>query len=49
MRLVGEVVGKPPFSGTLRHPGWRAGKLELPAIPDGHDPSIIAPAEVELS
>ncbi len=44
IRLTGEVAGEPPFSGTLRHPGWRATKVELPSLADG----IVAPAEVEL-
>ena len=49
IRLVGEVAGKPPFTGTLRHAGWRAGKLDAPTIPDGHDATVIAPAEVEIA
>jgi hypothetical protein len=48
IRLVGDVVGQPPFTGTLRHPGWRAQAVRLPATPDGHDPTVVAPAEVEL-
>ncbi|HEX2568300.1 MAG TPA: DUF2760 domain-containing protein [Polyangia bacterium] len=48
IRLVGDVVGQPPFTGTLRHPGWRAQNVRLPATPDGHDPTVVAPAEVEL-
>jgi hypothetical protein len=47
IRLVGNV-GKPPFKGVLRHHGWRAAKTTLPTMSDGHDPSIVAPAEVEL-
>ena len=48
IRLVGNVTGKPPFSGTLRHPGWRGADVKLPELATGHDPSVIAPAEVEL-
>lgn len=48
IRLVGDVIGQPPFTGTLRHPGWRAQTVRLPTTPDGHDPTVIAPAEVEL-
>lgn len=48
IRLVGNVVGQPPFTGTLRHPGWRGEWVTATALPDGHDPSVIAPAEVEL-
>jgi hypothetical protein len=48
IRLVGNVAGAPPFKGTLRHHGWRAAKVSLPALTDGFDVSIVAPAEVEL-
>ena len=48
IRLVGNVAGKPPFFGTLRHPGWRGVSVKLPALPASHDPTVIAPAEVEL-
>jgi hypothetical protein len=48
VRLTGNVVGQPPFRGSLRHHGWRAEGVNLPAPPDGVDPAIVAPAEVEL-
>jgi hypothetical protein len=48
VRLIGNVTGEPPFSGVLRHHGWRATALRLPRAPAGFDPSVIAPAEVEL-
>jgi hypothetical protein len=48
IRLVGNVTGEPPHKGTLAHGGWRAKTVKLPAVPDGHDPHILAPAEVEL-
>jgi hypothetical protein len=48
LRLVGNVVGEPPFSGTLNHAGWRATRIELPKLSDGHDVHVLAPAEVEL-
>ena len=46
--LVGNVHGAPPYRGTLRHRGWRAAGLSLPELVGGHDPSVLAPAEVEL-
>lgn len=49
IRLTGKVGGKPPFRGVLRHRGWRTQELELPADAAGQDPSIIAPAEVEIT
>jgi hypothetical protein len=48
VRLVGEVAGEAPFHGVLKHAGWRAVGIELPQLSDGHDVSVIAPAEVEL-
>ena len=48
IRLVGNVVGSPPFSGALKHPGWRGATVKLPELPESCDPSVIAPAEVEL-
>lgn len=47
-RVTGNVTGEPPFAGTLAHHGWRVEKIRLPELTAGHDPSIIAPAEVEL-
>lgn len=49
VKLTGNVTGDPPFTGLLRHQGWKAGKIELPVLTAGGDPSIIAPAEVEVS
>ena len=48
VKLTGNVSGEPPFTGILRHRGWRAGKLELPTLSGSPDPRIIAPAEVEI-
>lgn len=48
VRLTGNVAGVPPFHGTLQHGGWRATKVSLPQSPAEGDPTIIAPAEVEI-
>jgi len=48
VRLIGEARGEPPFAGTLRHHGWRATRAQLPALADGVDRTIVAPAEVEV-
>ena len=48
IRLIGEARGEPPFRGTLRHHGWRVVDAKLPALADGVDRTVIAPAEVEL-
>ncbi len=49
-RLVGAVGGKPPFSGTLVHRGWRVDKVSLPRLLRRDEDRLptIAPAEVEL-
>jgi hypothetical protein len=49
IRLVGNIVGEPPFTGTLRHHGWRTAKVILPEATGSVDPTVVAPAEVELS
>ena len=46
VRLSGNVSGNPPFSGVLRHHGWRVTGTRLPAAPA--DSAVVAPAEVEL-
>jgi hypothetical protein len=48
VRLVGEAKGEPPYKGTLRHHGWRVVDAKLPALADGVDRTVIAPAEVEI-
>jgi hypothetical protein len=49
VRLVGEAKGEPPYRGVLRHHGWRVVDAKLPALADGIDRTVVAPAEVELS
>jgi len=48
IRLVGNVSGQPPFHGTLRHAGWRATHVAVPARASAN-PFVVAPAEVEIS
>lgn len=49
IRLTGDVMGEPPFKGTLRHRGWRVVNINLPQQPGGHDKQlIVAAAEVEV-
>nr|MBL8455737.1 DUF2760 domain-containing protein [Zoogloeaceae bacterium] len=48
IRVSGNVVGQPPFAGQLTHRGWRVAATRLPSLSQGHDSTIIAPAEVEL-
>lgn len=48
VRFVGKVPAKLPEGGTLRHKGWRAAKVNLPAQPAAQDAAIVAPAEIEI-
>ncbi len=48
VRLTGNIVGKPPFTGTLIHKGWQITDIRLPKITEGHNVNIVAAAEVEL-
>jgi hypothetical protein len=48
IRLVGNVSGQPPFHGTLRHAGWRATHVAVPARASAN-PFVVAPAEVEIA
>ncbi len=48
-RMVGNVTGEPPVSGTLAHHGWRATRCDLPEWRGSDDDALlVAPAEVEL-
>ena len=49
IKLIGNVAGKPPVRGVLRHKGWRVKEVNLPPLPRGAGKMVIAPAEVELS
>lgn len=48
VKLTGNVAGKGPYTGTLRHRGWRAVEITMPTAIAGHDARILAQAEVEL-
>lgn len=48
VKLVGNVAGQPPFTGVLRHRGWRVARAALPAQPQSGR-AIVAPAEVEVA
>jgi hypothetical protein len=48
VKFVGNVPAKPPAGGTLRHKGWRAVKVDLPALGARQDATVIAPAEIEI-
>ncbi|MEO8663058.1 MAG: DUF2760 domain-containing protein [Bryobacteraceae bacterium] len=49
IKLLGNVPAEgKPAGGTLRHRGWRAEKIELPALSGKQEPTILAPAEIEI-
>lgn len=48
IRLTGNVPENGPFAGTLVHRGWRASAPKFPERSGKIDPSVIAPAEVEI-
>lgn len=50
VRLSGNVSGNPPFTGALRHRGWRVKTFNLPQKTGSDTPDpVIAAAEVEVS
>ena len=49
VKLVGNVTGRPPMRGLLRHRGWRVAEINLPSLPPrGAGRAVVAPAEVEI-
>ena len=48
VKFIGNVPATPPSGGTLRHKGWRAVKVDLPALGAKQDASVLAPAEIEI-
>lgn len=49
IKLVGNVTGRAPLRGLLRHRGWRVAKINLPPLPpQGAGRAVVAPAEVEI-
>jgi hypothetical protein len=48
IKLLGNVAGKPPVRGLLRHKGWRVKEVNLPPLQQGAGRMVVAPAEVEV-
>lgn len=49
VKLIGNVTGRPPLRGLLRHRGWRVAGINMPFLPPrGAGRAVIAPAEVEI-
>ena len=49
VRLIGKISGEPPFTGTLRHHGWRVTEVKLPTLTEGVDRRVLAHDEVEIA
>ncbi len=49
IRVVGKLGTSPPYTGTVRHRGWQAKTIQLQPLPSGQNPTVIAPAEVEVN
>jgi hypothetical protein len=50
-RLVGKVLGDPPYSGVVVHRGWKTSKLALPRFTRAVDtagPNTLSPMEIEV-
>jgi hypothetical protein len=48
IRVLGNVSGEPPFSGSVQHPGWRVREIKLPTLAAGTNEFVIQPAEVQI-
>ncbi len=48
VKFIGNVPAGTPTGGILRHRGWKAAKVDLPALPTKQDAAILAPAEIEI-
>ncbi len=48
VKFIGNVPAVPPSGGLLRHRGWVAKEVHLPALLPRQDVTILAPAELEV-
>jgi hypothetical protein len=48
VKLVGNVGQQASYLGTVRHRGWRVGRLALPPLAASAARQIVTPAEVEI-
>lgn len=46
--LIGHVGQQASYRGTVRHRGWRVGRLALPPLPAPGARLVVAPAEVDV-
>jgi hypothetical protein len=48
IRLTGSAAAAAPYTGTLRHRGWRVTRVAFPQRHESLDPAVVCPAEVEV-
>jgi hypothetical protein len=48
LRMTGNVPGKPPYKGTLRHKGWVVNNVDLPKRTGKVNDRVICPADIEF-
>jgi len=49
VKLVGNVRSQSSYRGTVRHRGWRVGRVALPPLATPDARFVVAPAEVEVA
>jgi hypothetical protein len=49
VKLVGNAGEQASYRGTVRHRGWRVGRLALPPLTASAARQVVTPAEVEIS
>ena len=49
VRVVGNVAGSPPFTGSINHPGWKVRELKVAPPAAGVDEFVLQPAEVQVA
>ncbi len=48
VRLTGSTTAGAPYTGTLRHRGWRVTRVAFPQRHESLDPAVVCAAEVEV-
>jgi hypothetical protein len=49
VKLIGNVGTQPSYRGTVRHRGWRVGRVALPPLAAPGARLVVTPAEVEIA
>jgi len=48
VKMSGNVPGKAPYNGKLRHKGWKSDKVKLPKRTGKVNVNVVCPAEIEF-